>query len=101
MHRYRQVLKTQPNHLASLAEWLSVCLWTKRLWIRILLQSFLALKTEFSKAAGFSRMLKDLKYFHFRLFWDKTNDFIFLKSPERFLTFLGILPKIDFEPLWF
>ena len=34
----RQVLTTQLNHLASLAKWLSVRLWTKWLWVRVQLQ---------------------------------------------------------------
>ena len=37
LHRY--VLTTQLNYLACLAKWLSVCLWTKWLWIRVQLQS--------------------------------------------------------------
>ena len=36
---YRYVLTTQLNHLASLAKWLSVRLWTRWLWVRIQLQS--------------------------------------------------------------
>ena len=36
---YREVLTTQLNHLASLAKWLSVRLWTKWLWVRVQLQS--------------------------------------------------------------
>ena len=39
---YRWVLATQLNHLkklASLAKWLSVCLRTKWLWVRVQLQS--------------------------------------------------------------
>ena len=36
---YRLILTTQLNHLASLAKWLSVCLWTKWLWVRVQLQS--------------------------------------------------------------
>ena len=35
----RWVLATQLNHLASLAKWLSACLWSKWLWVRVLLQS--------------------------------------------------------------
>ena len=37
---YRKVLTTQLNHLASLAKWLSVRLWTKWLWFWVQLQSF-------------------------------------------------------------
>ena len=33
------MLTTQLNHLASSAKWLSVCLWTKWLWIQVQLQS--------------------------------------------------------------
>ena len=33
------VLTPQLNHLASLAKWLNVCLWTKWLWVQILLLS--------------------------------------------------------------
>ena len=36
---YRQVLRTQLCHLASLTEWLSVCLRTKWLCVRVQLQS--------------------------------------------------------------
>ena len=36
---YRSVLTTQLNHLASLAKWLSVCLWTKWLGVQVQLQS--------------------------------------------------------------
>ena len=36
---YRKGLRTQLNHLASLAKWLSVLLWTKWLWVRVQLQS--------------------------------------------------------------
>ena len=36
---YRLVLTKQFNHLASLAKWLSVRLWTRWLWVRIQLQS--------------------------------------------------------------
>ena len=36
---YGLVLTTQLNHLASLAKWLSVHLWTKWLWVRVQLQS--------------------------------------------------------------
>ena len=36
---YRQVLRRQLNHLASLAKWLSVHLWTKWFWVWFQLQS--------------------------------------------------------------
>ena len=36
---YRYVLTTQLNHSASLAKWLSVRLWTQRLWVRVQLYS--------------------------------------------------------------
>ena len=36
---YRSVLTIQPNHLASLAKWLSASLWTKCLWVRVQFQS--------------------------------------------------------------
>ena len=36
---YWYVLKTQLNHLASLAQWLSVCLPTRRFWVRVPLQA--------------------------------------------------------------
>ena len=42
---YRKILTTQLNHLAGLAKWLSVRLWTKWFWVRVQLQS---LKLEIS-----------------------------------------------------
>ena len=36
---YRWVLPTQLKHLANLTKWLSVCLWTKWLWVWVPLQS--------------------------------------------------------------
>ena len=36
---YRYVLTTQPNHLASLAKWLRICLRIKWLWVQIPLLS--------------------------------------------------------------
>ena len=36
---HRQALTTKLNHLTSLANWLSVRLWTKWLWVRVQLQS--------------------------------------------------------------
>ena len=36
---FRWILTTQLNHLANLDKWLSVRLWTKWLWVRVLLQS--------------------------------------------------------------
>ena len=36
---YRYVLRAQLNHLASLAKWLSVRLWTKWFWVQVQLQS--------------------------------------------------------------
>ena len=36
---YRSVLAIQLNHLASLAKWLNVHLWTKWLWVLVQLQS--------------------------------------------------------------
>ena len=42
----RYILKTQLNHLASLAKLLGACFWTKRLWVRLPLQS---LKLEISQ----------------------------------------------------
>ena len=35
---YRHILTTQPNHLTSLAKWLSVCLRTMWFWVQVQLQ---------------------------------------------------------------
>ena len=50
---YRKVFTTQLNHLASLPKWLSVHLWTKWLWIQVLLQSLKLQMSRLFWARGF------------------------------------------------
>ena len=72
----------------------------KEYWNLIDWELFLSLSWEldFSQACSFRRMLMNLKNFDFKQIPDKTNDVIFLKSPNIIFLghFLPFLPNGDF-----
>ena len=77
-------------------------IWTiKEYWNLIGREPFLAITWEpdISQACSFRRMLMNHKNFHFAQIPDKTNDVIFLKSPETMFLghFWSFLPDGDFS----
>ena len=73
----RYVLTTQFNHLNSLARWLSVCLWTKWLWVRVPLQSFSLVMYRFCRGNTLYSASLSLECL---LFWIKSQPDVAKKS---------------------